>query len=107
MRHLWARKGTRPRIKRTAASNPVACPKYHLSAVHITDKSNADDIDELLAVIGAEVQEGLPLLSLTGQPGIGHMIWSALPMVLSCTCLPILGDYTLVSPTFPSHSSLP
>ncbi len=58
----------------TAASNPVACPKYHLSAVHITDKSNADDIDELLAVTGAEVQEGLPLLSLTGQPGIGHMI---------------------------------
>lgn len=35
----------------------AAGSKYHLAAVHITDKSNTDEMNELLAAISTEVQE--------------------------------------------------
>ena len=56
LRHIWAPKGTRSRVKRDCRFKScvlfsAACPEYHLSAVHITDKSNNDEMDELLATI--------------------------------------------------------
>ena len=63
LRHLWARKGARPRVKRdyrfkSCVLFSSACPEYHLSAAHITDQSNTDEMNELLVAISAEVQEG-------------------------------------------------
>ena len=63
LRHLWARKGTRPQVKRDCRFKScvlfsAACPEYHLSAAHITDQSNTDEMNELLVAISAEVQEG-------------------------------------------------
>ncbi len=63
LRRIWARKCTRPRVKRDHRYKycvlfSAACPEHHLSAAHLCERSNTEEMNRHLGDISAAVQEG-------------------------------------------------